>query len=191
MCAKGSAQEVWLQQDLAAHPTNCTLAYFHVPRFTSGLGHHNDANSDHTLTYLWDDLYAGGVDVILNGHDHDYERFAPMNPAGQSDPQRGIREFVVGTGGDNDENRFGAVVSNSEVRNNDSFGVLQMTLHNSSYDWKFVNDGSPVRPTTTAGPRRVISVRLMMLRSRSTTASRSQTEGGTEVRGGRRAVLRP
>jgi hypothetical protein len=143
MCAKGSAQEVWLQQDLAAHPTKCTLAYFHVPRFTSGIDHHNDANSDHTLTYLWDDLYAGGVDVILNGHDHDYERFAPMNPAGHSDPQRGIREFVVGTGGDNDDNRFGVPVTNSQVRNNDSFGVLQMTLHNSSYDWKFVNDGTP------------------------------------------------
>ena len=143
MCEKGSDQEIWLQQDLAAHPNECTLAYFHVPRFASGLDQHNDANSDHTLVYLWDDLYASGVDVILNGHAHEYERFAPMNPAGQSDPERGIREFVVGTGGDNDDNRFGAVVPNSEVRINNSFGVLQMTLHNSSYDWKFVNDGSP------------------------------------------------
>lgn len=151
ICQTGSAQEVWLKQDLAAHSNMCTLAYFHVPRFASGSDHHNDASSDHTLTAFWDDLYAAGADVILNGHAHEYERFAPMNPAGESDPDRGIREFVVGTGGDNDFNKFGTPLPNSQVRNNNSFGVLQMTLHNSSYDWKFFNDGSPGSTNSDSG----------------------------------------
>ncbi len=140
-CRAGSAQEDWLRRDLAAHPAMCTLAYFHVPRFASGSDHHSDARSDRTLTAIWEDLYAGGADVVLNGHAHEYERFAPLRPDGMVDPQRGIREFVVGTGGD-DHHAFGAVVPGSEVRNNDSFGVLQLTLHPASYDWSFTDDGS-------------------------------------------------
>jgi hypothetical protein len=140
-CAKGSAQDDWLRNDLASHPATCTLAYFHVPRFSSGTDHHSDAASDRTLTTLWQDLYAAGVDVILNGHAHEYERFAPLNPDGQIDQTRGIREFVVGTGGD-DHHRARAPVHGSELRNSNSFGVLKLTLRVSSYDYQFVNDGT-------------------------------------------------
>jgi len=120
----------------------CTLAYFHVPRFSSGTDHHSDASTDQTFTALWDDLYSAGADVILNGHAHEYERFAPLTPDGQIDQVRGIREFVVGTGGD-DHHAAGVPVHGSEVRNSDSFGVLRLTLRASSYDYQFVNDGTP------------------------------------------------
>ena len=76
-CVAGSAQERWLKADLASHRVACTIAFFHVPRFTSGRLHRSDAASDHALTALWTDLYAAGVDVVLNGHTHSYERFAP------------------------------------------------------------------------------------------------------------------
>ena len=93
-CAAGSPQEQWLKDDLAAHPNECTLAYWHHPRFSSGI--HGD---DASVAPFWDALYQAGADVVLNGHDHDYERFAPQNPSGQADPTQGISEFVVGTGG--------------------------------------------------------------------------------------------
>lgn len=141
-CRSGSAQDLWLKADLAAHAAPCTLAYFHVPRFSSGAVHHNSASTDHTLTALWQDLYAGGADVVLNGHDHNYERFAPMKPDGTADRAKGIREFVVGTGGDS-LHAFSTIVSGSEVRNRDSFGVLKLTLSPTRYTWQFVNDGSP------------------------------------------------
>jgi hypothetical protein len=128
----GSAQEVWLKADLAAHPSQCILAYWHEPRFSSGAEH----GSDSTFDPIWRDLYAAGADVVLNGHDHEYERFAPQNPSGVADP-KGIREFVVGTGGVS-HYTFGAPVANSEVRDNTSFGVLKLTLHSGGYDWQFV-----------------------------------------------------
>ncbi len=142
VCAAGSAQDVWLRNDLATHPAMCTLAYFHVPRFSSASDHHSDAASDKTLTTLWNDLYDGGADVILNGHAHDYERFAPLDPAGHIDKARGVREFVIGTGGD-DHHSAAAAVHGSEYRNSNSFGVLKLTLHASSYHYQFVNDGTP------------------------------------------------
>jgi len=141
-CREGSAQEQWLKADLAAHPAQCVLAYFHVPRFSSGSDHHSDAGSDAALGPIWQDLYAAGVDIILNGHSHEYERFAPLDPAGRVDEARGIREFIVGTGGDDHHKPAGPVVG-SEVRNSDSFGVLKLVLRSDSYDWQFVNDGSP------------------------------------------------
>lgn len=149
-CAAGSAQDRWLRDDLAAHPGLCTLAYFHVPRFASGTDHHSSAATDTTLTTLWDDLYAAGVDVVLGGHAHSYERFAPLRPDGTLDPDRGVREFVVGTGGDN-HGGMGKPVRGSEVRNNDSFGVLRLTLRSSSYDWAFVHDGTPGATNADAG----------------------------------------
>jgi hypothetical protein len=142
-CAAGSTQDKWLRADLAAHPAACTLAYFHVPRFSSGAGHHSSAGSDRTLTTLWNDLYAAHTDLVLNGHAHDYERFAPMAPDGTMDPAGGIREFIVGTGGDN-HHRFATTVLGSEVRNGTDFGVLRLTLRADGYDWQFLpDDGGP------------------------------------------------
>ena len=135
-CQAGSAQETWLKADLAANNNACTLAYWHVPRFSSGSSHYNDAALDNTYTALWNDLYAGGVDVVLNGHDHDYERFAPLRPDGQLDTAFGIREFIVGTGGKNHYS-FQAPVNGSEVRAS-PFGVLKMNLRASSFDWNFI-----------------------------------------------------
>jgi hypothetical protein len=128
----GSAQEQWLRQDLAAHANVCTLAYWHKPRFSSG--EHGNTSS---MQALWQALYDYRADVVLSGHDHTYERFAPQTPGGQADPQRGIRQFVVGTGGASLYN-FPTVQPNSEVRNNSARGVLKLTLHAQSYDWEFV-----------------------------------------------------
>jgi hypothetical protein len=83
-------------------------------------------------------LYAGGADVALNGHDHDYERFAPQDPNGKLDSEHGIREFVVGTSGKNSHRTFATPKPNSEVRNADTYGVMKLTLHAGSYDWEFV-----------------------------------------------------
>jgi hypothetical protein len=128
----GSAQERWLRADLAAHPATCTLAYWHHPLFSS---------SDHGNTPgarpLWQALYDAGADVAIAGHDHVYERFAPQTPAGAPDPARGIREFVVGTGGA-DLYQFPTLQRNSEVRNNTTHGVLKLTLRPTGYDWEFV-----------------------------------------------------
>jgi len=132
-CEAGSSQEKWLRADLAAHPVGCTLAYFHKPRFSSGLNHGNDPE----VGAFWKALYDYNAELILNGHDHDYERFAPQDPGGNADPKRGIREFVVGTGGKN-HREFGIRKSNSEVRNNHAFGVLKLTLKTTGYDWKFI-----------------------------------------------------
>jgi hypothetical protein len=125
-----TAATAFLDSDLAAHPNRCILAYWHHPRFSSG-GVHGDNLS---MAPLWDRLYAAGADVILNGHNHAYERFAPQDPAGAADPA-GIREFVAGTGG-RTLYGFGTVRANSEARVS-KFGVLRMTLHPTSYDWRF------------------------------------------------------
>jgi len=132
-CQAGSPQEIWLRQDLAAHPVACALAYWHKPLFSSGAKHGNDPE----MKPFWQDLYAARATVVLNGHDHDYERFAPQDPEGKPDPARGIREFVVGTGGKN-HRPFASPLPTSEVRNADSFGVLKLTLHQTGYDWEFI-----------------------------------------------------
>jgi len=129
---KGSAQEQWLRSDLAANQTTCTLAYWHRPRFSSNL--HGDNSS---INAFWQALYDFGADVVLNGHDHAYERFAPQNPDAQAEPNRGIREFVVGTGGAK-LYTFLTIQPNSEVRNDTTWGVLKLTLHPGSYDWQFI-----------------------------------------------------
>ena len=132
-CEAGSPQEKWLRADLTAHPVGCTLAYFHKPRFSSGLNHGNDEE----VTPLWQALYDFNAEIIVNGHEHDYERFAPQDPNGKADPKRGIREFVVGTGGKN-HREFGFHKPNSELRNNDTFGVLKLILKQLGYEWKFL-----------------------------------------------------
>lgn len=127
-CTADSEQEQWLRADLAAHPASCTLAFFHHPLFTS-------KTRSYASRPLWDALYAAGVDVVLNGHVHNYERFAPQRPDGTADPAGGIRQFVVGTGGKSRED-LGTAAPNSEARGND-FGVLGLTLRRGSYDWRF------------------------------------------------------
>jgi acid phosphatase type 7 len=132
-CNEGSHEEKWLRADLAAHPAACTLAYFHKPLFSSG-GAHGDAPE---VKPLYQALYDANADVILGGHDHDYERFAPQDPNGKLDRARGIREFVVGTGGKN-HRPFGAPETTSEVRDTTTFGVLKLTLRPTGYDWEFI-----------------------------------------------------
>jgi hypothetical protein len=130
-CNAGSAQAQWLRADLAANPKPCTLAYWHHPRFSSGYGGDNTFMQE-----IWETLFNANADVVLVGHSHDYERFAPMNANGGLDRTRGMRQFVVGTGG-----AFFTGIStakpNSEVRQNNTFGVLRLTLHPTSYDWRF------------------------------------------------------
>ena len=126
-----SAQVAWLKADLAANAAACTLAYWHRPRWSSG--YHGSSSGPAALIQT---LYAAGADVVLNGHDHDYERFAPQNPSGQRDDARGLRQFVVGTGG-----RLVALKTtapNSEVRQASALGVLKLTLAEGSYSWQFL-----------------------------------------------------
>lgn len=131
-CDKRSAQVRWLRRELAAHRTTCTLAYWHHPRFSSG-----QHGSDRSVAPLWKVLYESRADVVLVGHDHDYERFARLDPAGRVDAKRGVREFVVGTGG-RSHHAFESSVIGSEVRDATSFGILALTLKPKSYDWRFV-----------------------------------------------------
>jgi fibronectin type 3 domain-containing protein len=143
-CGAGSAQETWLKADLAANADKyCTLAYWHDPRFNSG----HDGNADE-MQPLFQALYNADADVILGGHAHDYERFAPQNPSGQLDTARGIRQFVVGTGG-----AFFTSIStpkpNSQIRQNNTYGVLKLTLRPTSYDWQFVSESN--KPFTDSG----------------------------------------
>jgi hypothetical protein len=131
-CGAGSPEETWLRQDLAAHPAACTLAYWHQPEFTG-------VDWMQTTDYqaFWQDLYSGGAEVVLNGHAHNYERFAPMNSTG-APVANGVREFVVGTGG-KDLMAFTAPASAAtEVRDSSTYGVLQLVLHPGSYSWSFV-----------------------------------------------------
>jgi 3',5'-cyclic AMP phosphodiesterase CpdA len=130
-CQAGSPQERWLRADLARHPSRCTLAYWHRPRFSS-----RRRTNDSRSAALWRDLYRAGVDLVLNGHDHDYERFGPLDPRGKPNLARGVREFVVGTGGYGHQ-AFTTVRVGSQVRNANSFGVLELTLRRSGYAWRF------------------------------------------------------
>jgi acid phosphatase type 7 len=133
-CGVGSPEEQWLRGDLAAHPTQCTLAILHKPRFSSGKIHGSSTN----YQPFWQALYDFGAELVLSGDDHLYERFAPQTPAGAADPVRGIREIIAGTGGRSHYDFNAKTEPNSEVRNNDTFGVLQLTLHPSSFDWRLV-----------------------------------------------------
>jgi len=132
-CGAASMQGQWLAADLAAHSGICTLAYWHHPRFNSGAAHGNNLD----VAPFWDALYQYNADVILNGHEHVYERFAPQNPSGVADNANGIREFIVGTGG-RSHYTFGTIQPNSEVRNGTTYGVLKLTLRATGYDWQFV-----------------------------------------------------
>jgi hypothetical protein len=134
-CGAGSPQALWLEADLAAHSQPCTLAALHDPRFSSG-----QLGVDDTTLELWQILYAHGVDVVLHGDDHAYERFARVNPNGVAEPLRGIRPFIVGTGGASLGNPD-EVEPNSEVRDGTTYGVLRLTLQPTSYAWQFLGAG--------------------------------------------------
>jgi hypothetical protein len=131
-CDTASAQYKWLQSDLKANPRVCTLAVWHHPLYSSGNHGNNPA-----VKPLWDALYSAGAELVLSGHDHHYERFAPQTSDATKDTARGLRQFVVGTGGKN-HYALGSIQPNSEVRNESTYGVLQLTLKSGSYDWKFV-----------------------------------------------------
>ena len=130
-CGVGSPQEVWLRKDLAAHPVACTVAYWHVPLFSSG-----PHGSDPRTKPLWQALYDAGAELVINGHDHDYERFAPMAPSGTLDVAHGIREIVVGTGGA-PLYPFVRRTKNSEVKGV-AYGVVKLTLRPGAYSWEFL-----------------------------------------------------
>jgi hemolysin type calcium-binding protein len=132
-CGLGSPQEGWLRADLAAHPSVCTLAYWHTPFFSSG-SHGNTA----AVGPLFEALYDYGVELVLSGNDHDYERFAPQSPAGDLDQAKGVRQFVVGTGGRYLRPLDATHQPNSEAANDTTFGVLDLKLNPAGYDWKFV-----------------------------------------------------
>jgi acid phosphatase type 7 len=137
-CSIDSPQGRWLAADLAASSARCTLAIWHQPRFSSG-EHGNDV----AVAPFWDQLFAAGADVVVNGHDHDYERFAPQDPAGIADPLRGMREFVVGTGGA-ELRDFRPPVANSELRVAGYYGVIRLVLHPAAYEWSFLTTSGAV-----------------------------------------------
>jgi len=134
-CGAGSEQERWLREDLAAHPKSCIVAYGHHALYSSGLLKKHAVHPE--LRDLWRDLYEAHADLMLAGHEHSYERFAPQDPDGNADLESGIREIVVGTGG-RSHSPLGPPVPNSEARNADTFGVLKVTLSPEKYSWEFI-----------------------------------------------------
>jgi len=139
-CEAGSSMEQWVKADLAAHPAACILAYWHHPRYFSPAREPNVPHFDSVdrkMSAIWRDLQAAGAAVALAGHRHVYERFARQDADGHADP-KGVRQFVVGTGGGDFEKFTTGPAPNSEIRQEGVFGVLELTLHAASYDWRFV-----------------------------------------------------
>jgi acid phosphatase type 7 len=137
-CSPSSTQVRWLEEDLAANADEeggCTLAYMHHPRFSSGEEH----GSYDTVEPLWEVLYEAGADVVLSGHEHNYERIAAQDPSGKADPERGIRQFVVGTGGGASDYPILEPLPNSEVQNDETYGVLKLTLRPKGYEWRYLS----------------------------------------------------
>ena len=130
-CAAGGAQETWLKADLAAH-SGCTLAYWHEPRWSNG--EHGNATQ---MTTIWNDLVAAHADIVLSGHNHDYERYGQMDANGQPSAG-GVREFVVGTGGKNHYGITAPMLAGEQVQNDRTFGVLKLTLSPGAYAWQFL-----------------------------------------------------
>ena len=130
--SSSSAQVKWLKNDLANNRKKCVLAYWHKPRWSSGLSY----GSDSSMQILWKTLYDAGAEVVISGHEHHYERFKQMNASGSA-VSRGLRQFVVGTGGAVLYG-FGTIRSTSEVRNSTTHGVLKLTLNSNSYSWQFI-----------------------------------------------------
>jgi hypothetical protein len=135
-CGPGSTQEQWLKADLAANPRQCVLAMWHHPRFSSGQHGNNSVSQA-----LWQDLYDAHAELILNGHDHTYERFAPQSPSGALDNANGIIEIVAGMGG-RSHYAFGTIKANSLIRNGDTYGVLKLTLSDGGWSFQFVPEAA-------------------------------------------------
>lgn len=131
---RGSSQERWLRAELEANGRQCILAYWHRPLYSSV---REERRFREQVKPLWDALYDAGADVVVNGHDHVYERFSKMDPSGKLDAQKGIRQFIVGTGG-RSLYPFGRPSEHSQVRNNTTYGVLKLTLRDGGYDWEFI-----------------------------------------------------
>lgn len=127
-----STQVTWLKSDLAANPKNCVMAYWHRPRWSSGSEH----GSDSKMQTIWAILYNANAELVITGHEHNYERFAPMNQNGQA-VTNGLREIVVGTGG-RSHYGFGTILPASRARNASTYGVIKLTLNSGSYTWKFI-----------------------------------------------------
>lgn len=131
-CGIGSPQQRWLRQDLAAHPAACTLAYWHRPLFSGGR-----EGERTSMRGIWRDLYQAGAELVLGGHNHDYERFLPQTPERAFDPSGGIQEIVAGTGGKSHIQPVGRP-ANTVVQNADTYGVLRLALRPLGWDWQFV-----------------------------------------------------
>jgi hypothetical protein len=144
-CSPGSPQMTWLQADLEAHNSLCSLSYWHHPRWTSG--YHGNTPG---VAPFWEALYAAGVEMVLNGHDHDYERFGLMQPDGSLDTLTGIREFVIGTGGA-PLRPFSQVQPNSEVRISGKLGILKLMLGEDDYTWQFISAPAGIIEDSGAG----------------------------------------
>jgi acid phosphatase type 7 len=145
-CDERSPQLRWLRADLKASNAVCTLAYWHHPLFTSGTNHGDITE----VRPLWEALYKHGAEIELSAHEHNYERFAPQDPTGDADPSRGIRQFIVGTGGASFY-EFGSPDANSEVRITGMAGILKLNLRAGGYTWRFVAVGSKARRDRGAG----------------------------------------
>jgi hypothetical protein len=134
-CAKidCSAEQEWLSADLADNPRRCSAISMHHPRYSSGRHH-----SDESMSGFWQSAYDHHVDLALAGHDHDYERFAPMDADGNVAPGRGITSFVSGTGGKSLYERHGEVTGSVFFQSTE-FGVLDLTLGPTSFSWRFLD----------------------------------------------------
>ena len=133
-CSRGSPQEDWLRADLEAHPNACIGAYWQAARFSSGR-----FGDDPRFEVFWQDLYDHGAEFVINGHDHNYQRYAAMTPTGKRDSAKGIREFIIGTGGNGHTALKTASVANREAANDKAYGVLRLTLHPTGYEWQFLS----------------------------------------------------
>jgi hypothetical protein len=147
-CAAGSPQEQWLRADLAAHARPCTLAYWHIPRFQAGTRNHELAAADP----LWKALYDAGVDLVLVAHEHNFQALVPLDRDGQPDPARGMRSFVVGTGGGALDHALDPSRSDLvEASVTNSHGILELELGDGRYGWRFVPVAGAAAPTGAAG----------------------------------------
>jgi hypothetical protein len=148
-CAHGSPQQIWLAADLAAHPSRCTLAYWHIPRFQGG----TESDETEAVGPLWETFFDHGGDLVINAHEHNYQQLAPLGRTGEADPG-GVRSFVVGTGGAGFEDSFGAAHDFAvETRVVREHGVLEVTLAEDGYSWRFVTVDGVVPPGASGSGR--------------------------------------